>query len=136
MIRPSLRLYLTANALVYLIVAFWMLPEGFLIGFFAVLFSAVYSLPSLLLLAAFFYTLQIRRPNLRLCWIFLCTVAAGCSFLPLFLLGFEFGELTGEWPLLITASVGGGFGSLAIQSQSIQRYFKKLQTKPLQHENN
>ena len=118
-----MRIYLTANLLVYLAFAFLLFPEGLGLGFVALLFSALFSAPTIPLLMGCFYLIRRYRPGLTGSWALLLFTVGSSAFLPL--IGFAlFDESIARDSTFFFLSFGSAFGATALQSLYTNRYFK------------
>ena len=122
--QASLRIFLSANLVIYLIFAIALFPEGFGWGILAVIWSAAFSAPTLPVLFAGFALLQRLKPRLAGCWLFLVLLIGTCAFIPQLLINlFDGGKfrVAGEFFLL---SLGGAVGGTLLQSFYLHQFFK------------
>lgn len=136
MLRIAFRIYVTANLLIYFFFALFLFPEGVGFGFIALLYSAVFSIPSLLVLYGCFYLAQRLRPSISGCWILLFLTVGIGGFLPIVLFSVLENDPFGDTTFLLL-SLGSAVGGTLLQIVSINRYFKILQHETEQNiENN
>ena len=124
MISSALRIYLTANILVYASFAVMLFPEGLAFGIIAIFVSFLLSFPALLLLLFCFYLIHKYRPGITTSWIVLGVTAIICIVLPMIILQAEFRHT--EDYIFSYLSAGAGLGGIVLQSVYLHKQFKSL----------
>lgn len=124
--QPSFRIYATANLVIYLFFAIALFPEGLGIGIMAVLYSAFFSSPTLLLLWGCFALLKQYRTSATGNWILLLLAVGLCAFVPMTLLGIVVdGKFSIDTDFLLI-SAGAAYGGTLLQVIYIHKYFKSI----------
>jgi len=126
MARPITRIYLTANLIIYLFFACTFFPEGLAVGFLAVLYSIVFSLPALIVLWMCFNVIGRRKPNIFFSWILLLLSVAIGAFMAMLFSTVAVDNTFSN--VLSNLSFAAAFCGTLLQGFYIQRYFKSLHT--------
>ena len=129
MFQSSFRIYITANVLIYCLVAVWLFPEGLAFGLVAIIVSLLLSLPVLFVLLISFFLVHKYSPGLLARWLLLALVLCFSVLIPPFFI--TRGEEFIANRELFYISTGLGFGAVLLQSFYLHKYFKSLH-----HENN
>lgn len=123
--QPAFRIYLTANLAIFFVLSLFLFPEGIAMGVIAFSFSALSSVPSLLLLTACFHLIAHLKPGLGCSWLLLILSVIGGGSLPLLLLSIVDDSALKEDPVFLL-SFGSAFAGTALQAFYINRYFKTI----------
>lgn len=128
MLEPSIRLYGTANAVVYIAFALMLFPEGLALGIFAFIFSSLLSLPVLLALCVFFGLIKRFSPGVIASWILLVLFVGFCAVLPFLVFGLYNDSLFGD-QIFQLLGVGSAYLALLIQLPYIAKLFNNIHQK-------
>ncbi|HUC81890.1 MAG TPA: hypothetical protein VMR70_13295 [Flavisolibacter sp.] len=133
MLRISFKIWLLANLLVFGLFALSLFPRGFLVGWEALQFSALFSLPALLVVYGMLRLLKALRSAVVFSWILFLLSTGFAAFLSSRL--FLQWSIGGEDDLSFTLGVAlvTGYAAVIICSSSLHYLFQKIQ---YGHENN
>lgn len=124
MLQPTLRIYLTANIIVYLLFAFAAFPEGLGFGFIAMLCAALFSAPTLFVLFGCFRLIRQLQPGLVGSWLLLSLAVCICAFVPMAMLSLESAvDMSLDKDFLAMCFGCGSTGTL-LQCFYVNKYFK------------
>jgi len=126
MSQPTVRIYLTANSMIYLFFALAFFPEGLLVGIMAIIFSTLFSVVTLPLLWGYFSIVKRYRPNLTCSWITLFLMVAICASVTLLVTGI-LGIPIIDDGFFVGLSFGSAFLSALFQYRYINQYFQSIQ---------
>jgi hypothetical protein len=125
MLNRSLRIYVTANILVYAGFALYLFPEGIIFGFLAIIISFLLSSPVILMLLLVFYILSRLRLQPVYAWIVFLIAIGLMAYTPVYF--FLMDDLVDEeTQLFLAISFASAYLSVAFQCHVIHKLFKSF----------
>lgn len=124
MIKLSLKIWGLANGIVFLVFFFSSLPAGLGVGLLALFYSALFSLPAIVLSYFLLAFLRLAQGPVLFSWAVLLVVTALMAYVPYLLCTLWLSPLTGELNFILPLSFISGYSSILLLSPSLHYLFK------------
>lgn len=124
MLKLSVQIWLVANLAVFAVFCLSLVPGT---GFTALLYSAVFSLPAILILYWLLRFLRHVREHRWFSWLVLLAGTGAGSLVAFALFRLAFPSLAGEAGFVLPLSLISGYSSVVLFSSSLQSLFLKFQ---------
>ncbi|HZH63253.1 MAG TPA: hypothetical protein VEY10_00085 [Flavisolibacter sp.] len=127
MIKIPFKIWAAANAMVFCIFAIALFPLGIGVGFTALLYSGILSLPAILLLYCLLRFLQHVKGPVLFSWLILFLGATASAVVPYFFFQLLYKELSGELSFILPLSIISGYSAVLLFAPALHYLFLTFQ---------
>ena len=127
MIKIPFKIWAVANAIVFGLFAIALFPSGIGIGFNALLYSCIFSLPAIAFLYFLLRFLQRSKGSVLFSWLILFIGATASAVVPSFFFHLFYRELSGELNFILPLSFISGYSAVLIFSPALHYLFQTFQ---------
>jgi len=127
MLKISFKIWCIANVVVFSVFVISLFPGGFSIGFLALVFSCIFSLPAIACLYFLLWVLRYMHGNILFSWIVLLSGTAVTAFVSYYLFSLWSTETSGELNFILPLSLVSGFSAVLFLSPSLHYLLQKFQ---------
>ncbi|GAA4744288.1 hypothetical protein [Flavisolibacter ginsenosidimutans] len=127
MLKLCLKIWTVANLFVFVVFALLSFPHKIAMGLYAVCYSALFSLPAILLLYYLLKFLRIAHGGILFSWIVLLLGTAVVSFLSYYLYAHGMHDASGELDFVLPLSFVSGYSAVLFFSSPLHYLFQTFQ---------
>lgn len=127
MLKLCFKIWALANLLVFVVCLLLSLPHAFVLGLYALLYSAVFSLPAVPLLFLVLKFLRFARSGIVFSWIVLLLGTAAVSFLAYVLFTLATNEPAEDKGFILPLSFVSGYSAVVFFSPALHYLFQTFQ---------